>query len=960
MKHTSIIVATLLTVSARVLTQETLLAQYVRPYHDRGIKQVEKVQNAPNLQVSIEVPLKIEPTNFSFASAACINPPGDVPDCACFEASGAWPLIPAINDVIATAEASLGTWASCFQNSAQARWQVQYLYSSPVTAEWAVALYRILDDANLDTMPPARAWCTETINWWHNQARVPYREGYKNSWFKSKYITGAATLRSWYRAEEFVHEFGEEAGLDGRGRWIDGTEVHYLEDSSFTPGVDGPCPNAFLLWQGYNPLTDKWISGVGHSQMVDSIKIHYTPWGSLHQVDVHVIEGNTTTNCCGIGVRQTLSDGKKRSWITNTRGWYTDIQRYTRYGDLFLDKDKVDPQDTVWKINGWGVDLESDGSTYCDPTRILFVNDPPSATPRSFPLRVISHTMGQQEDEDSALVTQVYAYLTQTGGGNVMVTTNSSAVQTGGSLPDSANHWIIPPAQAHQVDTIYINIDFLTQYPLRIDGIHFTWKDGKVPQSFEVWWADTSFTTYKRSMTFPTTIPPLIGEDPQFSISLIPTTLTPPPSDTGYTVRYMRLCIPRALLSQQYEIVGLDLNIYQVEDDDLGTIDDPLETQLNLDAGWNMVSVPRTVTDYRTIEVFPGSVSSAFSYEGAYTPQETLRNSKGYWLKYASLKTVSIIGDDITSDTVEVNARWNMIGSLSSPFPVTAVMVVPPISIVSDFFGYSMTSGYSSASIIEPGKAYWVKVSSDGQLVLNSSSSTNSVKQLANTPENVLDTFSKLRFKDSHGKERVLYFSAHGEDIDVARFELPPSPPPGILDVRFETQRVLEVAEKGKQKDVAILISSAIYPLTLQWTVSGETDAASLIVDGKEISINGDNETHISNPKSRIHLRLLLAKSLELPKSFALHQNYPNPFNPVTVIRYQLPVNSWVTLKVYNVLGQEIKTLVDEIQYAGFRSVEWNASSVPSGVYFYRLTAGDASTGSAQSFTQVKNMLLLR
>lgn len=90
----------------------------------------------------------------------------------------------------------------------------------------------------------------------------------------------------------------------------------------------------------------------------------------------------------------------------------------------------------------------------------------------------------------------------------------------------------------------------------------------------------------------------------------------------------------------------------------------------------------------------------------------------------------------------------------------------------------------------------------------------------------------------------------------------------------------------------------------------------------------------------------------KIPTEFALYQNYPNPFNPSTVIRYQLPEYSNVTLKVYDILGNEMVTLVNQYKSPGKHEIEWNASEFASGVYYYRL--------QTDNYSSIKKLILLR
>jgi GH25 family lysozyme M1 (1,4-beta-N-acetylmuramidase) len=92
--------------------------------------------------------------------------------------------------------------------------------------------------------------------------------------------------------------------------------------------------------------------------------------------------------------------------------------------------------------------------------------------------------------------------------------------------------------------------------------------------------------------------------------------------------------------------------------------------------------------------------------------------------------------------------------------------------------------------------------------------------------------------------------------------------------------------------------------------------------------------------------------SLNIPNAFLLYQNYPNPFNPTTTINFSIPKSSYVTLKVYDVLGREVTTLVNENKPSGNYSIKFDGSKLTSGVYFYRMESG--------SFSQTKKLLLLK
>ena len=158
-----------------------------------------------------------------------------------------------------------------------------------------------------------------------------------------------------------------------------------------------------------------------------------------------------------------------------------------------------------------------------------------------------------------------------------------------------------------------------------------------------------------------------------------------------------------------------------------------------------------------------------------------------------------------------------------------------------------------------------------------------------------------------------------------------------------------------------IKISASEIPLNK--TVSYKVNTAGL--GGKTIKIRIEMGYSLDNPTINLVEKYadvsLMGKSTsneisiqseEFIKTYSLDQNYPNPFNPTTTINYQIPNNNYVTLKVYDVLGNVVKTLVDDYKTQGKYSVNFDASNLASGVYFYQLKAG--------SFIATKKLLLLK
>jgi hypothetical protein len=143
----------------------------------------------------------------------------------------------------------------------------------------------------------------------------------------------------------------------------------------------------------------------------------------------------------------------------------------------------------------------------------------------------------------------------------------------------------------------------------------------------------------------------------------------------------------------------------------------PTTDTFQLNAGWNLVSLPKLVSDARVSVLFPGSDSRLFEYQNSYILRDTLRKGRGYWIKFSAAQPAAITGMPILAETVAVSAGWNLIGSLSTPFPVAWIRSVPPTMALSNLFGYE--GSYAIDDTLRPSKGYWIKAGEPGTLILS-------------------------------------------------------------------------------------------------------------------------------------------------------------------------------------------------------------------------------------------------
>ncbi len=364
------------------------------------------------------------------------------------------------------------------------------------------------------------------------------------------------------------------------------------------------------------------------------------------------------------------------------------------------------------------------------------------------------------------------------------------------------------------------------------------------------------------------------------------------------------------------------------------TVASEITMTINVNSSWNLVSVPLDVENMAVASLFPQASSQAFEFNNGYVTVDELSNGKGYWLKFDNPGSDSITGMEIINQKIGVQEGWNIIGPFENSVSTSEISSEPDGIISSQFFGFN--NGYVLPDELVPGKGYWIKASQSGNLNISGNKAAKQNYSLSKSEDWVT-----LVITDAQNNTQELYLTESAVSEYFAT--LPPVPPMGIFDVRFDTDRKYELAAA----DNVVKISTINYPVTISVNGSylriddniGSTVVNKLIRDGESLTL----------PKSINQIKVQI---VDVPTEFALEQNYPNPFNPSTTIKFGMPEDNKVTLELYNILGEKIATYLDKQLTAGYHEFKIDASELSSGVYIYRIVAGE--------FVQSKKMMLMK
>ncbi|MEM5810126.1 MAG: VWA domain-containing protein [Candidatus Aenigmatarchaeota archaeon] len=417
----------------------------------------------------------------------------------------------------------------------------------------------------------------------------------------------------------------------------------------------------------------------------------------------------------------------------------------------------------------------------------------------------------------------------------------------------------------------------------------------------------------------------------------------------------------------------------------------------SFNTGWNLAGFPILPDSSKFSSVLNDDIGSYY-YIYSYLPDvgyyldTSIQVGKGFWLGILNDAIIDVYGQSMPdSFEVSLNKQWNII---SVPFTsdlekssllfnrggvvvnfdsATSLGWISPV-----LYGYARTN-YFISDTLKPWKGYWLGAIVDSLKLIYIKGTTTPTPRIAFDKIVSLNNWNVyIRVNANNISDNAFFgVKADGSDQFDAKYDYPKPPfPPNTMSfihVYFAHPEWNLVLGNNFMSDVKSPSSmmweftvehniSNPTELVLQWDIGEVPNDVNLILTdlktGSSVDMRGRSEIKFTeNPGVKRLFKVSgtivnVEKDNLIPKEFALYQNYPNPFNPETIIEFDIPKRTFVKLTIYDILGREIKTLVNEEINPGKYTVKFNASNLPSGIYFYRLDAGE--------FSDIKKMVFVK
>lgn len=378
-------------------------------------------------------------------------------------------------------------------------------------------------------------------------------------------------------------------------------------------------------------------------------------------------------------------------------------------------------------------------------------------------------------------------------------------------------------------------------------------------------------------------------------------------------------------------------------------------------SGWNFLSLPVRPINSKYDVVYPNRMNIPVFWsqnQWQQPDQGFLIPGIGYFMKYHNQVDRKFAGTyiydiDRPTDNIRLypgnigqkdKGGWNTIGSPSVPVNISVIEFtdfngeIPDIAYTRKFgvWSYITNRGYEEVSELNPGLGYWIKVNKSGYLKISVPDALRRRKLDETFDKNdVLNSFAKINLADNAQNTKTLYLAAN--DVDASDFQVPPVPPAGVFDVRFDGDLYVSnsnesiVKLQGVTYPVSINIENADADYTIYDAVTGVELGTIKAGSINNVEINGTAYNAIKVVKT------------EVANVVAGLVNYPNPVTSVSTIKFNVPETGLVTVELFDALGNKVASLANEVMIAGEYTRNIDAANLANGAYVVKMSVGNVT-----------------